>query len=438
MIKKLFWAIAMAAFSTSVFAQQVKEVALMVSGDGATKQEATQNALRSAIEQAFGVFVSANTSILDDELVKDEIATISSGNIKEYKEIVSAILPGGNVTVTLKAIVSPSKLAAYAKSKGSSVEFAGAAFGMGMRLKELNKANEEKAIINMLSQLMELVPAMFDYKLKAGEPEIHSRTESHQIYGMNASTVKTEKDPNFYDIPVVISVIFNETTEMATNILTNTLTALSMSENERKDYKKVGLAYSKLAVGNYIHNNRRMSNGDAGVGLMKAKFKNPGEVYLIKVYTKYLTGYKHPEGTAVAPRKWKSPDIYYLRSRPGTEQLANTLNAIFSNAISNFQIETNTGKILYKSTPSINDNRYEDDSYGLVSRNDSDENVDYSRIIAAQHLFKAFLAKVDGDLIPYKTGLRLKIPKDEIMEISNITIKPVGRKMEWRKKLSDF
>jgi len=125
MVRKLFLSILIVTFSMSIFAQEVKEVTLTVSGDGATKKEATDVALLSAIEQAFGVFVSANTTILNDELVKDEIAKLTSGNIKKYEEIASAILPNGNTTVTLKATVSVSKLITYAQSKGSSAEFAG-------------------------------------------------------------------------------------------------------------------------------------------------------------------------------------------------------------------------------------------------------------------------------------------------------------------------
>jgi hypothetical protein len=159
----------------NVFAQKVEEVTLTVSGDGATQAQATEVALRSAIEQAFGVFVSANTTILNDELVKDEIATVSSGNIKKYEEIATVTLPNGNTAVTLKAVISVSKLITYAQSKGSTAEFAGATFGMNMKLKELNKQNEEKAIENMLPQLEALVPNMFDYQLEIGEPVIHNK-----------------------------------------------------------------------------------------------------------------------------------------------------------------------------------------------------------------------------------------------------------------------
>ena len=66
------------------------EITLTVSSDGPTKDDAVKNALRTAIEQAYGAFVSANATILNDELVKDEIVTVSNGSIKDYKEISSA------------------------------------------------------------------------------------------------------------------------------------------------------------------------------------------------------------------------------------------------------------------------------------------------------------------------------------------------------------
>ena len=87
-MRRLYFIIAVLLFPLILQAQP-KEVSLIVTGEGATKEEATNNALRSAVEQAFGVFVSANTEILNDELIKDEIATISSGNIKSLGWIVA-------------------------------------------------------------------------------------------------------------------------------------------------------------------------------------------------------------------------------------------------------------------------------------------------------------------------------------------------------------
>ena len=42
-------------------AEEINEISLTVSSDGSTKDDAVKNALRLAIEQAYGAFVSANT-----------------------------------------------------------------------------------------------------------------------------------------------------------------------------------------------------------------------------------------------------------------------------------------------------------------------------------------------------------------------------------------
>ena len=94
-----------------------KEITLIVSGDGVNKEKATMTALRSAIEQAFGAFVSSNTKLLNDDLVKDEIVTISSGNIKKY-EYLSELNVENKYLVTLKAVVSINNLIEFTKSKG--------------------------------------------------------------------------------------------------------------------------------------------------------------------------------------------------------------------------------------------------------------------------------------------------------------------------------
>lgn len=123
--------ITLVIFSLCVFmlnAQNIGEandVVLVVSGDGNNKEEATNVALRSAIEQTFGTFVSSNTEILNDSLVKDEIITVSSGNIRHF-EYVTEYLKSGRYFVTLKATIAIGKLVEYTKSKGAKAELAGA------------------------------------------------------------------------------------------------------------------------------------------------------------------------------------------------------------------------------------------------------------------------------------------------------------------------
>jgi hypothetical protein len=214
---------------------QINEVTLTVSGDGKTKDDATAIALRSAIEQTFGTFVSANTTILNDELVKDEIATVASGNIRKYSEIASVPLSNGNISVTLQATVSVSKLVSYAQSKGSSIEFAGATFAANIKLKELNRVNEYKALENMVVQLKALMPTMFDYKLVLGEPKL----PSHRYY---------DDDGDYYVIDAKVSVCDNENTRIANSILLKTLSSLSLTESERMEYSKLNIPYRKLTI----------------------------------------------------------------------------------------------------------------------------------------------------------------------------------------------
>ncbi len=213
-MKKLFLSIVTLCAVTLVSAQDV--VTLTVNGQGATKEVATANALRSAIEQAFGVFVSANTQILNDNLVKDEIATVSSGNIQAYKELSCVNMPNGEVSATLSATVAIGKLLAYAKSKGSSAEFAGQTFAMDMKMLELNKQNEKKALEHMLSQLEALVPHVFDWKLDVGQPVVSG---------------------NNYKLPMSVTAMSNEASDAFYKTLMGTLKSLSLSPEEIAKYK---------------------------------------------------------------------------------------------------------------------------------------------------------------------------------------------------------
>lgn len=174
-----------------------KEITLTVSSDGTSKDEATKNALRSAIEQAYGAFVSANTTILNDELVKDEIVTLSNGSIKEYKELSSVQLPDGKYSVNLIATVSLPHLIQYAQSKGSECEFAGNTFGMEMKLYELQKENEIKVLRNLNEQLKALMASNVQYTIEVGEPSIASSQKNrfnriNSIYYANSSSDKGE------------------------------------------------------------------------------------------------------------------------------------------------------------------------------------------------------------------------------------------------------
>lgn len=224
------------------------EVALTVSADGATKEEATKIALRSAIEQAYGAFVSANTTILNDEMVKDEIVTISNGNIKSYQEVASALLPNGRTTVTLNAIVSISKLTSYAQSKGATTEFAGAAFAMNVKMMELNKQNEMKALDNLILQIKEILPTAFDLELIVGEPQL-CYGRGRKPFSDYCRVNENINLDNYYTLPINIIFKYNENLTTLWSLISSTLKSVEPSQEECKffnytcytDYAVLGL-----------------------------------------------------------------------------------------------------------------------------------------------------------------------------------------------------
>ena len=239
--------------NNNTIANPKDEVALTVSADGATKEEATKIALRSAIEQAYGAFVSANTTILNDEMVKDEIVTISNGNIKSYQEVASALLPNGHTTVTLNAIVSISKLISYAQSKGATTEFAGATFAMNVKMMELNKQNEMKALDNLILQIKEILPTAFDLELIVGEPQLYSESSNPfgrydwQInHAYNTSNMSKQKYDslyekinfdNYYTLPINIIFRYNENLATLWDLISSTLKSVEPSQKECEFFK---------------------------------------------------------------------------------------------------------------------------------------------------------------------------------------------------------
>lgn len=195
--------------------QENGEITLITSADGSTKEEAIKIALRNAIEQVYGTFVSANTEILNDEMVKEEIITISSGNIKRYEEISTTILLNNKYFVQIQATVCLPQLIEYAKSKGSEIEFAGASFTMNLKMKEMNKRNEEITFCSLIQEMQKLLRNGFDYDMQMKNPTADG------------------------EIVANIFASLNETGKNAFKLLECTMASLTLSETECAEYSSL-------------------------------------------------------------------------------------------------------------------------------------------------------------------------------------------------------
>lgn len=229
------------------------EITLTVTSDGSTKDEAIKNALRTAIEQAYGAFVSANTTILNDELVKDEIVTVSNGSIKEYNILSEYEKPDGSgYGMTVNTTVSLPHLITYAKNHGSECEFAGNTFGMEIKMYNLQKDNELKALYNMIPVVKELCKTSMHWELEVGEPRFVDISDGYRSVNFRVSS-----DDNFdlnFDLNYIPSEIEEHILKIKENPSDWCVIPLKMLWIPNEDYSNAD-----------YNNNRYGENMDFGV-----------------------------------------------------------------------------------------------------------------------------------------------------------------------------
>ena len=89
--------------------QSVKTV--VASGMGRTETEATKEALRNAVQQAIGAFVTAEALVKDDNVVRDQVLSYSDGYVQKYDTVGQAKTEeNGLIRVTISAQVVQQKL----------------------------------------------------------------------------------------------------------------------------------------------------------------------------------------------------------------------------------------------------------------------------------------------------------------------------------------
>jgi hypothetical protein len=211
--------------STCLYAQEPeKTVTITVSGSGKTQDEAKQSALRSAIEQAFGAFISSKTEMLNDKVVADQMTSVANGNIKSFSILTESQLPDNSWGVTLKAVVSVSKLTSFVEAKGLAIEIKGGMFALNIKQQLLNEQGEVKAVCEMVGLLHEPMQTSFDYVIKSSDPK------------------SLDAESKYWEIPLVVTATANKNMDFCANYCIKTLAALSLSAEEVTSYKSLNKA----------------------------------------------------------------------------------------------------------------------------------------------------------------------------------------------------
>lgn len=214
------------------YAQQEKNSFLTVNGQGKTIEEATQMALRSAIEQTFGTYISSKTEILNDALVKDEIVSVSSGNIRNYKLVSQNTLPNGLIAVSVYAEISISNLTNFCEKKGVKIEFQGAVFMANVLQQKLNEQNEIISTKNLLD-LVNSYKGLFDIELNVKEPVLIKSSQPEEKYSIEI-TAGVKPNQNFFNLA---------------NYIIKNLESLSLSKQDASNLLKLEKTIYPVSIG---------------------------------------------------------------------------------------------------------------------------------------------------------------------------------------------
>lgn len=340
MKKQLTVIVLLCSILTSIFAQEDKTVTLTVIGQGETLDAAKQNAIRSAIEQAFGTFISAKTDILNDKLISEEITSVTTGNIQKYDLLSQTQLAENNWVANIKATVSIDKLTSFAESKGVTVEFKGAIFASNVKIQLLNEKAEQKSIDNLISIIDEPLKKGFNYKLQVSEPKA------------------TDASSQNWELIFKIDVLASKNLEQIFSLVENTLASISLSSAEIETYKSLGKsvwgipAYSK--INQKPMDKQRLLDSLINEGKMQYKALYAGESkpkQIEKVIAQYESHFKSVAESKLQTlinqevRNLKetgdlSVRVYFLRSEESIKKLTGFFVSHWDNYISNYKIQS--------------------------------------------------------------------------------------------------
>ena len=210
--------------STKTNAQTEADVTIRVFASGGDFAEAQFNAGKSAIEQAFGSFISSTTTLLNDRITKDETIAISNGNINKIEIISTTTNSDTQNTANFKysiiadVTVSITKLSKLAVSKGISSDFNGNIFAINIKKQILTEKSEFEAIYNTFVIANEYFQDGFDYLITTEEPK--------SLDGGNQN----------WTIPINIQIKANNNLKFGFNVLSDVLKNISMSQSEINNY----------------------------------------------------------------------------------------------------------------------------------------------------------------------------------------------------------
>jgi hypothetical protein len=217
---------------TLLFGQSQAPVLITTLGSGKTIEQAKINALRSALEQVSGVYLSSNTLVINDKLISDNITTITTGTINKF-EIISSVNKNNLFFVTIKSEIHPKKFAEFISGKtGMTVTVKGSLFAENIKQIDLNERAELEAIKRLSDLYSDLLFNSIYYSVKVNTPfEINPKSRDKGMEVIYPSKL--------YMLPLDITVNFGLSIDSANKFLLESLKEICLTGDEKTIYKSI-------------------------------------------------------------------------------------------------------------------------------------------------------------------------------------------------------
>ena len=240
------------------------DVWLTVSGAGRTLENAKEQALRDAIMQSYGAFVSASTQVINDKLISDDIRTVTQGIIQSCSVVSDNLMADGTHSCVFRVNLSVGGLiASFKNTSNGAIDFNGSDFVFNIKQQQLNESNEVRAISDIVPVVSKLSADCFDYKIKVGPKSMR------RIGGDD------------FELALEVVVTANSNADIIIKYMTDVIRSLELSGAEVRSYKNISkqvypvyFSYLELSLGHKLRTVKAQSDYNNIVSSIFSKNSN--------------------------------------------------------------------------------------------------------------------------------------------------------------------
>lgn len=164
-------------FNINSYADESEKIEkIMVTGVGIDFEKARQNAIRNAIEQVIGTYVSSDTMVKNSQVIKDQILSYSGGYVKNMDVIAQERTDDGLFSIKIEALVISTKLKRKIESMNIAMK---KVEGESLFAEASSKIDEQRSGQELLDNMMSKYPQAA-YIYSVNKPSIVSTNPNNE------------------------------------------------------------------------------------------------------------------------------------------------------------------------------------------------------------------------------------------------------------------